>query len=215
MRKLLLGFLSVIVVMLLFNNAAHAVEINVNGQLVVFTEETGFPFIDENGRTLVPLRVTMQTAGAGVQWSEVNQMAGVYKNKINIHIPIGYNHINVDGKMVPNDAAAVIVEGRTYLPIRAVLEALNFNVQWDEASQTVIASDYVTVTEWAPYYTGDSALLRQNIADGHVIYRDGQFWASPEYLTMIANQDAEKHPYDISFLDNAPIFPDGEPPTEE
>jgi len=38
------------------------------------------------------------------------------------------------------DAPAVNKEGRVYLPFRHVLEAFNYNVEWDEATQSIICT---------------------------------------------------------------------------
>lgn len=43
--------------------------------------------------------------------------------------------IYVDGRVVP--ANAVVIEGRTYLPVRAVGEALGCTVQWHSATKSV------------------------------------------------------------------------------
>ena len=51
--------------------------------------------------------------------------------------------ISLNGKeFTPKDAAGNVVEpfiidGTTYLPVRAVAEALNLNVEWDNATSTV------------------------------------------------------------------------------
>lgn len=51
--------------------------------------------------------------------------------------------VSLDGRQfTPKDAAGNVVEpfiidGTTYLPVRAVAEALNLNVEWDNATSTV------------------------------------------------------------------------------
>ena len=45
--------------------------------------------------------------------------------------PIGKGYITVNGKNVPMDTSALVQDGHTYLPIRAVLEAFGANVKWD------------------------------------------------------------------------------------
>ena len=41
------------------SRAATSVNVSVNGTPVAFSSATGTPFLDQNGRTQVPLRVTM------------------------------------------------------------------------------------------------------------------------------------------------------------
>jgi len=47
----------------------------------------------------------------------------------------------IDGLPVAFDVQPVIANGRTLVPFRAIAEALNVNVAWDGADQTVLASD--------------------------------------------------------------------------
>lgn len=80
------------------------------------------------------------------------------------NISVAYSNIKlyVDGKLITaKDSAGNIVEpftynGTTYLPVRAVGEALGKNVSWDEAAQTVYIGDGSSTvpaaanSEWAP-----------------------------------------------------------------
>lgn len=102
----------------------------INGEKVVFNEESGRPFV-ENGRTLVPLRRTMEAFGAEVIWDSETRSAIVRKAPVTVLCTIDENCIYRNGVALPNDAAAVIRNGRTYLPIRAVLEAFGAEVTWD------------------------------------------------------------------------------------
>ncbi|MBN2222272.1 MAG: copper amine oxidase N-terminal domain-containing protein, partial [Vallitaleaceae bacterium] len=90
-----------------------AVSIEIDGSIVEFNENMGFPFVDEMQRTQVPLRVTLESFGAYVDYDEVNRMAYAVYNDITVHIPIGKNFIYIDGEPVENDTQAVIINGRT------------------------------------------------------------------------------------------------------
>lgn len=115
--------------------SASAVDVYLDGVKVPFDDNTGYPFISAEGRTLVPLRATMEAFGATVRWDQETQTALVTKNETTVAVTIGENRIFRNGTEIPNDAAAVIVNGRTYLPIRAVLEALYATVGWDGSVQ--------------------------------------------------------------------------------
>ena len=84
----------------------------------------------------------MEQAGATVTWDAAAKVAKIEKRGTVVQIPIGANYIIVDGKQVATDTAAVIKNGRTYLPIRAVLEAVDFTVEWDNDTRTVLAANY-------------------------------------------------------------------------
>lgn len=106
---------------------------------VSFTDSTGRPVIDENGRTLVPLRASMEAMGCTVNWYEPSRTAFVVNGDTTVSVPIGESCVYRNGVSIPNDTSAKIIDGRVYLPIRAVLEAFGASVSWDESKQMVCA----------------------------------------------------------------------------
>lgn len=70
-------------------NATEAsVNILLNGKAVVFNDDTGYPYVDENNRTMVPLRVTMESAGFVVGYDGEKQTAIVITEHDRIEVPI-------------------------------------------------------------------------------------------------------------------------------
>jgi len=120
---------------------ATGVSVAIQGTNVLFTEASGSPFIDASNRTQVPLRVTMESYGCEVTWDNVSKIAIVSKDGITVKVPIGQNYILVDNANVEIDSAALIKDNRTYLPIRAVLEAFGATVTWDTATKTVVVEN--------------------------------------------------------------------------
>ena len=47
--------------------------------------------------------------------------------------------VNLDGRMLSFDQPAVIVEGRTLVPVRKIFEELGAKVEWNEKTQTVLS----------------------------------------------------------------------------
>ncbi len=144
--------LSMIAILAATSIASFAdINIKVNGENVPFSaaDNYGVPFVDENNRTLVPFRKTLEFAGATVGWNAESKTAIAEKNGIKVEVPIGQKYIYIDGAKQVIDTNALIKEGRTYLPIRAVLEALEYEIGWEQATQTVIAmtEDYVAEEE--------------------------------------------------------------------
>ena len=140
-----------------FANGGTAVNIVLNGEQVSFTDDSGYPFIDENNRTMVPLRVTMESAGFVVDYDENTHTAIVITEHNRIEVPIGTNIIYADSKLIRNDTISVVKNGRTFLPIRAVLEAAGFTVEWDGDTQSVKAFSsqnntlVVALEDFAPF----------------------------------------------------------------
>lgn len=109
---------------------AYLVDVYIDGARVDYDESTGVPFV-ENGRTMVPLRQTMERFGAKLDWESDTQTAIVRKGSTTVLCKIGDYSICRNNVTIPNDAAAVEVGGRTYLPIRVVLESFGAKVDWD------------------------------------------------------------------------------------
>ncbi len=121
-----------------FAQTTNEVIVAIDSINVEFTEDSGFPFIDENSRTQVPLKKTMENYGATVSWDNESRTATVEKNGILVGVPIGKNYITVNGQQKTIDTAARIVNNRTFLPIKSVVEAFGSDVEWDNSLRTVV-----------------------------------------------------------------------------
>lgn len=120
--------------------AQSEVAVVIDNQLVPFTSDSGMPFVDANGRTQVPLRIVMEQYGCQVAWNSADNAAVITKGSITVVVPVGQPYILVNGRTVAMDTAALIQDGRTYLPIRAVLEAFGASVVWDNGTVSVASA---------------------------------------------------------------------------
>lgn len=136
MKKVIKLALIVVMAVLVSVAASAYTKVYIDGGEVPFNDSTGYPFVD-NGRTLVPLRVTMETFGAEVDWEQSSSTAFVRFGTTTVRCSIGDSFIYRNNVKVMNDAAAVVSGGRTYLPIRAVLEAFGATVGWNDATKSV------------------------------------------------------------------------------
>jgi hypothetical protein len=94
------------------------------------------PFI-ENGRTYVPVRSVLESYGVdSIEWNSPFVM--VKKSGVTLRIKIGENHILRNDVPIIIDAPATIKNNRTYIPIRAVIEALGGAISWDSGNRSVI-----------------------------------------------------------------------------
>lgn len=120
--------------------AQQELSVVIDGETVAFTADSGVPFVDENGRTQVPLRAVMEQYGCSVTWDAANQAAVLTKDGTTVVVPVGKSYITVNGARVATDTAAQVKNGRTYLPIRAVLEAFGAEVTWENGKVGVSSS---------------------------------------------------------------------------
>uniref|UniRef100_UPI00055015FA copper amine oxidase N-terminal domain-containing protein n=1 Tax=Alkaliphilus transvaalensis TaxID=114628 RepID=UPI00055015FA len=106
------------------------------------------PFVDANSRTQVPVRFVSEALGAKVDWNSSQQKVTVVLNDREIILYIGDKNYLVNGASQEMDTEALLKEGRTFVPLRFVSEALGANVRWDGAIRTVyITLDGSEVTE--------------------------------------------------------------------
>ncbi len=114
------------------------IDVRVDDATILFEETYGQPFIDSNNRTQVPVRAVMEAYGAVVEWDDMARHVIIkYEGQL-VEIPLGKAHIYINGRSQVIDTSAMIKEGRTYLPIRAVVEALGGNVGWDASTSSVL-----------------------------------------------------------------------------
>lgn len=83
-------------------------------------------------------RVKDIALGAIVATLVMGTAPAAFAKVANINIPVQYNNIKVvvDGKELSTSKEPFIYDGTTYLPLRAVAEAVGMNVTWDAATKT-------------------------------------------------------------------------------
>lgn len=105
------------------------IEVHVNGRKVEFPDQKPF-IVPEVQRTYVPLRFVSEALGADVEWDGAAKAAVVSTDGKNIRMPVGTNIAQVNGVNTPLDAPAMLVDGRTMVPLRFVSEVLGADVDW-------------------------------------------------------------------------------------
>ena len=111
-----------------------AIRITVNG--VPVSMDTA-PFVDANGRTMVPVRFISEALHAGVQWDASSEMVTVTLNSTQITLQIGSRVLSRNGIITMMDTEAAVLDSRTFVPVRFIAEALGLTVGWDSLSNTV------------------------------------------------------------------------------
>ena len=57
------------------------------------------------------------------------------------NLPADHIRIVLDGQEIPMETKPQIIDGRTYVPLRAVSKGMGLMVEWDEASRTITATN--------------------------------------------------------------------------
>lgn len=115
---------------------AADITVTVNGEKVDFPNAV--PFI-ENDRTLVPMRAIFEALGADVQWDEKTRTVISYSAETDtaITMQIDNNKMFVNEKEVILEVPAKIVNDSTVVPVRAVSEAMDCKVDWNEETKEI------------------------------------------------------------------------------
>lgn len=90
-----------------------------------------------NGRTMVPVRFIAEALDGTADWNEEQQTAYVTLNENIVELPLQSSSIYVNGEAVSIDTACQIVNGRTMIPLRAVVEGLGLFVSYDDATRAI------------------------------------------------------------------------------
>jgi len=90
-----------------------------------------------NSRTMVPMRVIFEALGAKVDWDGTTQTAIGVTKSTTIKITIGKDYLLKNDNIVVLDSPAVVISGRTLVPVRAIAESLDCKVEWYGETQVV------------------------------------------------------------------------------
>jgi len=104
----------------------YPVNIYVNG-LYLYSPDAQ-PYIDSNGRTMIPLRAVSENLGAEVTWNSVTSTAKVVLGQTTIELPNGRSYGIVNGVKQEFDTTTVLSGGRTFVPLRFVSESLGYKI---------------------------------------------------------------------------------------
>ncbi len=121
--------------------------------------------INRDGRVLVPMREIFEALGAEISWDGEGKNVWASRDGEFICVPVDGSVLstgvhNSDGDSIwvdkiQLDVPAQIINDRTYVPVRAVSEALRANVSWDGAQNHVVINSRKNV-DGVVYYASDS-----------------------------------------------------------
>lgn len=111
-----------------------AVRVFVDGEPVIFDQ----PPVIQGSRVLVPLRGIFEKMGATVEWQSATRTVVAVRGSTLVELQIGSRIARVDGRPVTLDVPAMIIGGRTLVPLRFISESLGARVDWNAAARTVL-----------------------------------------------------------------------------
>lgn len=102
------------------------------------------PFVSK-GRTFVPARFISEAFRASVDWDSITSTINIKLNGDTISFKTGSSTMYVDGIEFQTDSPAQIVNGRVFVPLRTLSEALGKAVRWEGG--IIFISDHEMVVQ--------------------------------------------------------------------
>ncbi len=91
------------------------------------------------GRTMIPVRGLLENLGYDINWDDATKTVIIksYMNDDELRVTVGSNVIYKNGEAITIDVPATIMNGRTMIPVRAIVEAFGYKIEWNESERTV------------------------------------------------------------------------------
>jgi len=115
---------------------------SINGNSQEIDPGRGTKPIIKNSRTLVPIRAIVEALGGSVEWNDKDKSVTIRLESTLIKLQIGNAMAYVNGSLVQIDSGnpkvvPEIINSRTMLPLRFIVESLGAEVEWNGTTQTI------------------------------------------------------------------------------
>jgi len=170
-KKLMKLLCLTVVAALLFSLLAIPVMADENISVMLNGEELTFDVSPQiiNDRTMVPMRRIFEALGAEVEWINDTQTIVATHGERSIIMQIGNTEMSISESPYISfiatttlDVPPMIIDDRTLVPIRAVAEGLNAEVEWINDTRTVVI-ETITVAPDVTVTTAPSVSLRATV----------------------------------------------------
>jgi hypothetical protein len=106
------------------------------------------PVMIKDGRVLLPLREIGDILGLKVHWNQPQQRASLYGVNLELTLQLGSDVVYLNKKQKKLKTSAEVINGKLYIPLRFVAEAVNEDVKWNSNTKTLsVGSNYVVGTD--------------------------------------------------------------------
>jgi len=129
---ILVGF---IILFPLSSTLAYSSEINIliNNQVI----KTTVPSFIENDRIFVSARNIVEALGGRITWFPALKLLTINIDKHTIRLVIDDPSLEIDGKVVPLEMSAKIIDNRVMIPLEAIKIIAPVEIKWDSKSKNL------------------------------------------------------------------------------
>jgi len=132
--KIICGLVMATVLAVSAIEVTRAKEVNVvmNGTAI----ESSVPARLSGGRTMVPMRAIFEAFGMTVDYDDATKTITAANGETSVILTCGEKEMTINGEVYEMDTEPVIESGTTLVPLRAVAEALDAVVNWNQETLT-------------------------------------------------------------------------------
>ncbi len=105
------------------------------------------PPVIKEGRTLIPVRAITEGFGAVVDWNKEDKIVTITKGDLEIVFQLNDGKVFVNDEESEIDVPAQIMNSRTIVPLRFIVEKLGLKIDYDQETGIVEIDDEEDVTE--------------------------------------------------------------------
>jgi hypothetical protein len=122
--------------------AVSPITVNASGDIKILLEGKKISFdippqIIE-GRTLLPLRAIFEALGLKVGWDNDTKIITGTSDEKTILLKIGDKNASINGITKTLDVPPLIINERTFVPVRFIAESLDMLVDWEQNTRTIL-----------------------------------------------------------------------------
>ncbi len=110
-----------------------------DGRTVVTADADKLGAINKNDRLLVPLRAVAEIMGCDTEW-EPNTKTAVVNGIKKAEFTVNKYFYTVDGEILDTDVPAEIIDGKTYIPLRAVSDTMGADIAYNVETKAITLS---------------------------------------------------------------------------
>lgn len=155
----------------------------------------------KSGRTLIPLRFVAENFGAKVGWDGRTSTVTIALNSRVIRLTVGKREMSVDNAVTKLDVPAESIKGRTFVPLRALVEALGKKVAYykgfiiisDQEITLDPVKDKELIDQLISEFNEYGNLMENLVNGGWIAENDGWVYiATPEGIYRSKSDGSEK-----------------------
>lgn len=170
----------------------NGVVLKLNNSYILYSDQE-MPYINEDGRTMIPLSIVRDLMGCKVTWDPLKKKAFINFNGIEAQVSINSEKSLVNGEPYELAAPAILRNNSTMVPIGLIAKIIDIPIDWDAKYRVItLKSD-----KFLKNYSLENIDQMQNLN----IYFQGKI--VPQTVRFVEMKDPEQNQIQVQILNIA------------